>query len=110
MVAVIRVDLEDGKMRKNIIKNLKRIDKLMELRIRQLKEAYQYQWYETSLKDDNYKYLCWNYTRLKLMLNPVVEISFIAQAKQEKELRELMKGGMLEIEDIKKKLIGLVDK
>ena len=74
----------------------------MGLRIKQLQETYQHQWYEASLKDDYYKYLCWNYVQLKLMLNPTVEVSFITQAKQEKALKEFIKGGMLKIEDIKK--------
>ena len=86
---------------KTIIKNLKRIDKLWELRVIQLKEVYQHKWYEMSLRDDQCKYFSKMYCQLKLMLNPGIKLNILETAKLEKEIRELGKTGMITIKDFK---------
>jgi hypothetical protein len=45
-----------------------------EKRINQLKEAYQDKWYEASLKDDCYRYICWHIAMFKQRNNKGKEI------------------------------------
>lgn len=69
-----------------IIEQLKQIDKLMELRISQLKSLEPEHWWEVSLKDEMYCFLCKRYAEIKCMeTNPRMEIT-------EKEKKNLLAG------------------
>ena len=59
-----------------IIKQLRQIDKLMDLRISQLKTIEPEHWWELSLRDEMYSFLCKKYTEIKCMeTNPRIEIT-----------------------------------
>lgn len=59
-----------------IIERLKQINKLMDLRINQLKQLSPNYWWEESLKDDYYTFLCRKYAEIKcLEINPRMEIT-----------------------------------
>lgn len=79
---------------KEIVKQLKQINTLMELRIEQLKSLYPYYWWETSLKDEMYSFLCRKYAQIKCMeINPKIEVS-------EDEKKNLL-AGLTQLIDIK---------
>ena len=70
---------------KRVHKQLKQITELMNLRIDQLKKIDPEHWWELTLNDEMYKFLCQRYSELKIIDQPKYEMN-------EEEMKNLLLG------------------
>lgn len=72
--------------------NILRIQKIMDIRMEQIKQIYPYDWWEVSIKDETYKFLCQQLAQIKTNnMYPSMELS-----------------GKISEEDIKKLASGML--